>query len=73
MRAERSFALVQLDKGETQRWHSTTAKTRKDVQGEARARAQELADSLGDEVEICADGGEVLEVVNAKAVQTASV
>lgn len=73
MRVERSFALIQLDKGETQRWHSTSAKMRKGVQTEARRLAQELADSLGDEVEICADGGEVLEVVKAKAVQTATV
>lgn len=73
MRAERSFALIQLDKGETQRWHSATARTRKGIQTEARGLAQELADSLGDQVEICADGGEVLEVVKATAVQTATV
>ena len=73
MRVERSFALIQLDAGETQRWHSTSTKTRKGVQTEARGLAQELADSLGDEVEICADGGEVLEVVKATAAQPATV
>lgn len=73
MKTEGKFALIQLNDAETRHWNGRQGKARADVQRKAREQAMALAREIGAKVEICGDGGDVLEVVDAASAEPAVV